>query len=148
MRWSFKTISALNQISIQEIQHFKKHYAIKFHDKKTTLEGIWSKQKLKVTQEHIDWVSRFIDKKRFWCFTIKDIKHFLDNELTDYEKISSSTIHRILTQTLKMRYKKAAKFPKKTFLVDNKRKLFESAMVLRWLDNNDYELIYVDEFSI
>ena len=72
----------------------------------------------------------------------------MDNELTDYEKISSSTIHRILTQTLKMRYKKAAKFPKKTFLVDNKRKLFESAMLLRWLDNNDYELIYVDEFSI
>ena len=148
MRWSFKTISALNQISIQEIQHLKKYYAIRFHDKKNTLEGVWSKQKLIVTQEHIDCVWRFIDKKRFWCFTIKDTKHFFDNELTDYEKTSSSTIHRILTQTLKMRYKKAAKFPKKTFLVDNKRKLFESAMVLRWLDNNDYELIYVDELSI
>ena len=106
------------------------------------------KAEVEVTQEHIDWVSKFIDKKRFWCFIIKDIKHFLDNELTDYEEISSTTIHRILTQTLKMWYKKAAKFPKKTLLVDNKRKLFESAMVLRWLDNNNYELMYIDEFSI
>ena len=103
---------------------------------------------MKVTQDHIDLLSRFIVKKSFWCFTIKDIKHFLYNELADYEKISNSTINRILTQKLKMRYKKAAKFSKKTFLVDNKRKLFESAMVLIWLDNNDYELIYVDYFFI
>ena len=147
-KWSIRTVSALNHLSIQEIQHFKKHYAVKFNYRQNVEENIKSKQKTRVTQDHLDWITRFIMKKKFWYFTIREIKNFLDNEWTDLESISIWTIHKILTKQLKMRYKRIWKFPKKTTLPNNKRKFFKSAMILRCLSRNDYELIYFDEFSI
>ena len=62
-KWSIRTVCALNHLSIQEIQHFKKHYAVKFNYRHNVDENIKSKQNIKVTQDHLDWVTLFIIKK-------------------------------------------------------------------------------------
>ena len=147
-KWPNITVSALNHLGIQEIHHIKKNYAIKFNYRQNVEENIKSKKKTRVKKDHLNWITRFIMKKNFWYFTIREIMNFLDNEWTDLESISIVIIHKILTKQLKMRYKRIWKFPKKNNSTKYKRKFFESAKILRCLNRNDYELIYLDEFSI
>ena len=41
-KWSIRVVSALNHLNIQEIQHFKMHYAVKFNYRENIEENVKS----------------------------------------------------------------------------------------------------------
>ena len=81
-------------------------------------------------------------------FTIKNIKSYLDSEYENLPSISEWSIRKLLKHKFRYSYKKQGLIQKKMLTFDNIRKFYESAAMQILLELIDYELIYVDEFTL
>ena len=78
---------------------------------------------------------------------IRDIRRHLVAE-ANMEAISRSSIMRILKQKLRYSYKKLCKLKKVSTQPQNIRKFFESAILQLRLEQDGYEIIYLDQFAL
>lgn len=62
--------------------------------------------------------------------------------------ISRSSTMRILKQKLGYRFKKLSKIERRSTQTSSQRKFFEAAMLQLKFENEGYEIIYFDEFSV
>ena len=81
-------------------------------------------------------------------FTISDIQSFLDTKYPQLTKVSDRSIRKILKGNLRFSYMRICLIQRKLFWSEYTRRLFESALLLIVLENEEYELLYVDELNI
>ena len=67
--------------------------------------------------------------------------------LVNEQHISDTTIKRVMHKEWRMNYKKVSKSQIKSFTQENIRKFFEAASLIAYLTNEEYEIVFVDEWS-
>ena len=102
----------------------------------------------KFKDEHVLWVKEYVDSKATKYFTAAHIWSAFNTNFGDDMKISVSTVTRILKNKLKMKYKKLEKTDLRTLNPTSKRFMAESLSLQLELLQENYELIWVDEFSL
>ena len=65
-----------------------------------------------------------------------------------FHRLTTSGCRILLTKILKYSYKKANKIPKKMVEGDRKRDFYEAAHILYYLESQEYNIIFLDEFHI
>ena len=103
----------------------------------------------KILQDHhIEWIQAYMVSQKGCYVTAASIKKELLKEFEDINTVSTSTITKTLHQDLGMKYKKLSDILPKENKNDKVREFFESAMLLLILENEKYNTIYLDEFSV
>ena len=102
--------------------------------------------KRKITSEHIHCISEFLEENQGRWVTVKSIMEHLHNKQI-LQAISTTTVRAILKHQLNKTYKKVDVVNQTGSIKENVRKLCESVMIANLLDENGFELIYVDEFT-
>ena len=65
-----------------------------------------------------------------------------------FHRLSTSGCQILLTKILKYSYKKAHKIPKKMVEGDRKRDFYEATHIQYYLESQEYNIIFLDEFHI
>ena len=79
---------------------------------------------------------------------MRDIQYCLDTYYPQLTKISDWSIRKILKENLRFSYKRLCLIQRKLFRPEYTRRFFESALLQIVLEDEGYELLYEDEFSI
>ena len=87
-------------------------------------------------------------KHKGQSFTIRDIQYCFDTYCPQLTKLSDWSIWKILKENLRFIYKRLCLIQLKLFRPEYTRMFFESALLQIVLEDEGYELLYVDEFSI
>ena len=100
-----------------------------------------------ILQHHIEEASEFLKAGWIRKISIKDVKEFLDNRLSD-NPLSTTAVHYLMKKILGYSYKKAHKIPYKMISKDRIRDFTEAAYLQVYLEKDVYRLVYLDEFHL
>ena len=103
--------------------------------------------KRKITSDHIHSISEFLEENQRRWVTVKRIMEHLHNKQI-LPAISTTIVRAVLKHQLNKTYKKVDVVNQTWSTKENVRKFCESAMITKLLDENGFELIYVDEFTL
>ena len=93
-------------------------------------------------------MKEYIDKKIGHHFTIQQIRYSLQEKSPDLQRVSASTVHRVMTKQLDLSHKKLGKANPKTMNAEVYQKITDWMKLVEWFTNEGYKVVYLDEFSV
>ena len=93
-------------------------------------------------------MKEYIDKKIGHYFTIQQIRYSLQEKFPDLQRVSASTVHRVMAKQLVLSHKKLGKVNPKTMNAEVYHKITDWMKLVEWFTNEGYKFVYLDEFSV
>ena len=144
--WSVNSIAAKYWVSVQAVQYIIQSFnkdIIREHKKN---KGIKRKRMNKITSKHIDLVKEYMKANSGKLIKLNKLWMHI-NQNTEIEHLSIWSMRYILNNKLDYSYKKADVTHVQSEKPEKVRLLIESTVITKMLEQQEYELIYFDEFS-
>ena len=146
-KWSLRSVATLYNTNISTIRFV----CSKFKRREGRLRKLAiireTPSKRFISDKHIEAVRCYMESNPDKISTISNIKSSIERR-ADLPSLSKTSIRKILKKHLKYTYKKACKINPRTLLPVNIRKIHESLYIQVALEKKNYEIIYLDEFSL
>ena len=102
----------------------------------------------KLKEIHIDWLRNRVSRLIGSHFTLSTLRKELFDKFPNLGEISISTISAVLRKKLKMSYKLLGSSNAKERTHQNITKIKQWAHIIKWLEENNYLILYMDEFKV
>ena len=145
-RWTIKSITSKYGLKSHIIHDILGHYRKQIDKRNELVKKIRRKSKT-LSKEYTKIIEDYMNNQNDKRPTVKEIRnHLISKENMD--PISTTSIKRILKEKLNYSFKRISTLEHNSARPFNIRKFFESAILQIKLEENNFELIFIDEFSL
>ena len=102
----------------------------------------------KIKKVHLEWISEWLIEMQNKNFTLSKLRLELLKEFPKIGSVGISTLSILLRKQFKMSYKKIGILNPKQERVEIKGEIVNWANILKWFENTNHHIVYIDEFSV
>ena len=147
MGWSASSIWSKFKISASQLNQILSKVKKEGVKRKRNIKAAFKYKQSQYERREINYVKEAVDSQLGEWITVATIRRKLMKEYPE-ENLSSSKIRRLLKSELKMVFKNLDKVEAKMCSIENISKFYESAGIQILFEKDEWELIYVDEFTV
>ena len=144
---SIEESSQNNSVCKSQVKKWIKNFKSRLQLRNITNRRFLNKSRL-LEQEHKDYLFSLWSTQFAKPYTLNELSIKLSDTFKEQPKVSASTISRALRNDLQMSYRKLWKITPKYKEKHEVSKLAKSAILLKRLEEENIELIFIDELSV